>query len=102
MQGHLVRRLFTFAFLVASTGVVAEPARVDASLDRYAAPARRVDIGAGRRLNLRCSGQGAPTVMLDIGLGESSFAWPNASRVPASARNWPALFFSPSEATTVQ
>jgi len=75
MQGHLVRRLFTFAFLVASTGVVAEPARVDASLDWYAAPARRVDIGAGRRLNLRCSGQGAPTVMLDIGLGESSFAW---------------------------
>src|SRR5688572_18231221 len=36
----------------------------DPALDVYAAPAQRVDIGKGRHLNLRCSGQGEPTVIL--------------------------------------
>ena len=35
----------------------------DPALDAYARPANLVDIG-GRKLNLRCSGSGAPTVML--------------------------------------
>lgn len=51
---------------------VAAPKRPAAD---YADPARRVDIGAGRMLNLRCSGQGAPTVVLEAGFGADSFAW---------------------------
>jgi pimeloyl-ACP methyl ester carboxylesterase len=35
---------------------------------------RSVDIG-GRVLNLYCSGEGSPTVILDTGLGDPGFAW---------------------------
>lgn len=47
----------------------------DTSLDIYAEPAQRVDIGGGRYLNLRCSGQGEPTVLLESGFGSDSLAW---------------------------
>lgn len=47
----------------------------DLSLDVYAEPAQLVDIGGGRRLNLRCSGSGAPTVILESGQGMTSMAW---------------------------
>ncbi|HUD43617.1 MAG TPA: alpha/beta hydrolase [Dokdonella sp.] len=40
----------------------------------YAEPGRRVDIG-GRSLNLRCSGEGAPTVVLEAGFGADAMAW---------------------------
>ncbi|MEO7324841.1 MAG: alpha/beta hydrolase [Dokdonella sp.] len=53
----------------------AAPISVDLALDTYARPGRLVDIGNGRRMNLRCSGRGAPTVILDSGLSESSLAW---------------------------
>ncbi len=46
----------------------------DKSLDVYATPARLVDIG-GRKLNLRCSGKGAPTVMLEAGAIADSMTW---------------------------
>lgn len=41
----------------------------------YAEAARRVDIGDGRSLNLRCSGEGAPTVLLEAGFGADALAW---------------------------
>jgi pimeloyl-ACP methyl ester carboxylesterase len=47
----------------------------DTSLDLYAEPDRLVDIGGGRRLNLRCTGQGEPTVLLESGFGADSLAW---------------------------
>jgi pimeloyl-ACP methyl ester carboxylesterase len=47
----------------------------DRSLDVYAVPGRLVDIGGGRHLNLRCSGKGAPTVLLDGGQGSTSMSW---------------------------
>jgi pimeloyl-ACP methyl ester carboxylesterase len=59
---------------LACAGAAARAAAADPALDAYASPARRVDIG-GRRLDLRCVGDGEPTVMLDIGLGQSSLAW---------------------------
>ena len=50
----------------------------DASLDVYAEPGERIDIGGGRKLNLRCSGAGAPTVLLEAGFGSDSLAWAKA------------------------
>lgn len=42
--------------------------------DQYPAPGRLIDIG-GRRLHLLCSGDGAPTVLLDAGGGDNSLVW---------------------------
>ncbi len=42
--------------------------------DRYPAPGRLVTI-AGNDLHLNCTGSGAPTVVLEAGLGESSLTW---------------------------
>ncbi len=46
------------------------------SMDRRAhvAPGRLVDVG-GHRLHLNCVGSGAPTVVLESGLGETSAYW---------------------------
>jgi len=46
----------------------------DPALDAYARPANLVDIG-GRKLNLRCSGSGTPTVMLESGATTDSLTW---------------------------
>src|SRR5664279_478354 len=46
----------------------------DPALDAYARPASLVDIG-GRKLNLRCSGSGAPTVILESGANADSLTW---------------------------
>jgi pimeloyl-ACP methyl ester carboxylesterase len=53
------------------------PPKPDLTLDVYAEPARLVDIGGGRRLNLRCSGPQSPTrtVLLEAGFGGDSMAW---------------------------
>jgi pimeloyl-ACP methyl ester carboxylesterase len=52
--------------VLAVTALAAAPAS--------ARPARRVDVG-GYRLNLHCVGEGAPTVVLDAGAGDSSETW---------------------------
>jgi pimeloyl-ACP methyl ester carboxylesterase len=51
------------------------PPVADLSLDVYATAGERVDLGGGRHLNLRCSGNGAPTVILEIGQGMTSMSW---------------------------
>ncbi|HET7924455.1 MAG TPA: alpha/beta hydrolase [Rhodanobacteraceae bacterium] len=56
------------------SALAAEPAP-DASLAIYAKPATLVDIGGGRKLNLRCSGDGAPVVLLESGATADSMAW---------------------------
>ncbi|MBN8921932.1 MAG: alpha/beta hydrolase [Rhodanobacter sp. 68-29] len=43
--------------------------------DSYAQAAKLVDIGHGRHLNLRCSGSGAQTVILEAGAIADSSAW---------------------------
>jgi pimeloyl-ACP methyl ester carboxylesterase len=70
-------RLAASLALVASTICsAAEPAPTpDPSLAIYAVPAMRVDIGGGRKLNLRCSGEGAPVVILEAGATADSMAW---------------------------
>ncbi len=59
------------------TCFAAEPAAspADPALAIYAKPATRVDIGGARTLNLRCSGEGAPGVMLESGATADSMAW---------------------------
>ncbi|QBB69736.1 alpha/beta hydrolase [Pseudolysobacter antarcticus] len=45
------------------------------ALDIYATASKMIDIGTGHRLNLRCSGQGTTTVMLESGATADSMAW---------------------------
>jgi pimeloyl-ACP methyl ester carboxylesterase len=70
-------RLAASLALIASTicGAVEPAPAPDPSLAIYATPAVRVDIGGGRKLNLRCSGGGAPVVMLEAGATADSIAW---------------------------
>ncbi|MEO7324839.1 MAG: alpha/beta hydrolase [Dokdonella sp.] len=60
------------------------PVTPDLSMDVYATPAQRVDIGGGRHLNLRCSGSGSPTVLLEIGQGMTSMSWRKVQPLLAS------------------
>ncbi|UPG96558.1 alpha/beta fold hydrolase [Luteibacter aegosomatissinici] len=41
----------------------------------YTRPARLVDVGGGRRINLYCRGAGAPTVVFAAGAADSTVAW---------------------------
>ena len=43
--------------------------------DGYFASATRVALPDGRRINLYCQGKGAPTVVLDAGLGDGAWGW---------------------------
>jgi pimeloyl-ACP methyl ester carboxylesterase len=52
----------------------APPSNLDRTLDVYAKPETLVDIG-GRKLNLRCSGDGATTVVLEAGALADSMTW---------------------------
>jgi pimeloyl-ACP methyl ester carboxylesterase len=52
-----------------------QPPPVNVSLDLYAKPGQLVDIGNGRHLNLRCTGTGKTTVMLESGAVADSMAF---------------------------
>jgi pimeloyl-ACP methyl ester carboxylesterase len=65
----------SLCFGMASVTAADAPPTPDVSMDIYAAPAQRVDIGGGRQLNLRCSGAGSPTVILEVGQGMTSMSW---------------------------
>src|SRR5450755_3370925 len=61
MQFRLIRHVAPLvgSLLISMNGVAAEPApphSPNAALDVYAKPGRLVDIGGGRKLNLRCAG----------------------------------------------
>src|SRR6478735_9736789 len=55
--------------------LIAETPHVDSSLDIYAKPGQFLNIGKHQRLNLRCSGKGTPTVMLESGNNADSMTW---------------------------
>jgi len=59
--------------------------QINSALDVYAKPAMLVDIGAGRRLNLRCEGSGSPTVIFESGAIADSMAWYKVQ--PATAKS---------------
>ncbi len=75
-QGAPVRRRLLLTLVVglaclAVTGCEAAPA----ARDPQAHPGQLVRLADGRRLNLRCSGKGAPTVLLEGGFAATSLAW---------------------------
>jgi len=70
-----------FAGLVLTFHVLNCPAEgVDNMLDPP--PGKLVDIG-GRRLHINCQGEGAPTVVLDSGVGGFSLEWTSVQRLLA-------------------
>lgn len=62
------------AFLVGLAGQSA-PATPDPSLEVYAKPQTLVTLEDGRRINLHCTGQGAPTVILEGGWTANTASW---------------------------
>ena len=62
--------------LLASVSVVhAATAEADMIDDAYASPGQLVLLSDGRALNLRCSGEGAPVIVLEAGGNSDSSTW---------------------------
>lgn len=74
---------FIAALALAALGAAAPSP--DADLARYAKPAEMIDIG-GRRIDLRCSGTGSPTVLLEAGAKADSLAWIRVQPLIAKTR----------------
>lgn len=62
------------AFLIGLAGQSA-PATPDPALEVYAKPQTLVALKGGRHLNLHCTGQGAPTVILEGGWTANTASW---------------------------
>jgi pimeloyl-ACP methyl ester carboxylesterase len=77
LQAGMLALCVTIPATVMAADSAPNPPKPDPALDVYAQPARLVDIGGGRRLNLRCSGPeaGSRTVLLEAGFGGDSMAW---------------------------
>ena len=67
--------VLVFLMCLVATTRAAETSSPDASLDIYAKPGRLVNVGNDRHLNLRCSGKGSPTIMLESGNNADSMTW---------------------------
>lgn len=67
------------AVLAASVGFLYETSARRGDAAHHRAPGRLVDVG-GHRLHLYCTGTGAPTVVLEAGLAESSASWETIQR----------------------
>lgn len=67
-------RLLIIAHLLVALG--ASSVQAAPPQDPEAAPGQIARLPDGRRLNFRCSGAGAPTVILESGFGADSLAWP--------------------------
>src|SRR3954465_5563864 len=88
-MGRWTKRIFVvlFAFLVIATLCGATYQWLAARMELAATPppGRLVDLG-GYRLHLWCTGDGAPAVILDAGLGGPSAGWgfvqPEVARFP--------------------
>ncbi|KAF1694932.1 alpha/beta fold hydrolase [Pseudoxanthomonas koreensis] len=73
-----MKSIACFAFLsatVLSAPALAAPAVPAQTPEAYAAAGERVTIAPGRALNLRCSGEGAQTVLLEAGGNADSTSW---------------------------
>jgi pimeloyl-ACP methyl ester carboxylesterase len=66
--------LACIGLLIASAAIAGAPAPATTP-DSYASPGQRIDIGQGRSLNLRCSGSGPNTVLLEAGAHADSQSW---------------------------
>ena len=63
---------FTLLFMVAGVSYHFIKARADAR--RFPQEGKSVDVG-GYNLNINCTGQGSPTVVLEAGLGVPAISW---------------------------
>lgn len=63
------------AFLPGAAAQDSPPSAAPETLQQFAVPHERVDIGGGRKLNLFCMGSGAQTVLLDSGGSDWSVIW---------------------------
>jgi len=68
-------RVTLVAALSSLTVYAADRPQPDPALDVYAKPGELVSIGKDRRLNLRCSGKGSPTILLESGNNADSMTW---------------------------
>ena len=66
------RCVLGFAAVFACSAHAQQP---NPALDAYAVPGKLIAIDANRHLNLRCSGTGSPTVILESGNNADSMAW---------------------------
>jgi len=66
------RFVLGFAAAVACGAHAQQP---KAALDAYAEPGKLIAIDSNRRLNLRCSGEGSPAVILESGNNADSMTW---------------------------
>lgn len=71
----MVRRIIPGIILMAGAATAAHSAPIERSFDQYAKPGRLVSVAPGRQLNLRCSGRGKVTILLESGLGYPSYSW---------------------------
>ena len=87
MSGRHVFSLSIVTFLIAGSPLTigaAERSVTVISDTAYTRPQRLVEIDAGRRLNIYCTGSGSPTVVFDSGLGDGAKAWGLVQPVIAS------------------
>jgi pimeloyl-ACP methyl ester carboxylesterase len=68
----VISRLFAAACALT---LAAPSAAVIVSINAYASPGKLVALPDGRRINVRCTGSGSPTVILEAGYKAWSFAW---------------------------
>jgi len=64
--------------MLASTVIAAEAPKAPADplpLVSYASPGQLVKLSGGNNLNIRCIGQGSPTIVLTAGAGEQTLTW---------------------------
>ncbi len=71
----LCSAVLCFAVVTVQADAPAIPVEMDRALKRYEKPADWIGVGAQRRLNVRCSGRGEPTVLLESGALADSMTW---------------------------
>jgi pimeloyl-ACP methyl ester carboxylesterase len=60
--------------IVVAAGAAFQFSETEWGAHLYPPPGKLVDIG-GQRLHINCTGEGSPTVIMDAGLGDTSFTW---------------------------
>ena len=72
---HLGPLVATCTVLPLATAAMAAPATLAKTPESYAKPGQHIAIGQGRYLNVRCSGSGPMTVLLESGSHADSESW---------------------------
>lgn len=75
MDLWLVALLFTASVTALPAGAEENDSKIELITDDYAKAGTLVTLGDGRVMNLRCSGEGAPVVVLEAGGNSESSTW---------------------------